>query len=162
MQIPSQLGTLLQGIALATAFLFAPQCVHAQSPNFARVNFQDSVGSSDSESSSSIPPIITPVQAETPAPPKSAAPQPPTDPLLFATDRVRVKFGLSGLAQSSGVLGSWWNLSEDYAPDSGYDPDRAWGELWIKPAITTDTLRILHSPRHWRYIPGCPMSVPAR
>jgi hypothetical protein len=40
--------------------------------------------------------------------------------------------------QSSGVLGSWWNLSESFAPDANYKPDRAWGELWIKPAVTSD------------------------
>jgi hypothetical protein len=138
MQCPTELGTWLRGLSLAIAFAFAPQYVVAQSSNYAKVNLQDSVGGSKSESPSPIPPIITPAQAETPPPPDAAASQPPSDPLLFATDHVRVKFGLSGLAQSSGALGSWWNLSEDYAPDSGYDPDRAWGELWIKPAITTE------------------------
>jgi hypothetical protein len=70
------------------------------------------------------------------------APQPAnpasSDPLSITTDQLRVKFGVSGVAQSSGVLGSWWNLSEQYAPDSNYNPDRAWGELWIKPGVTAD------------------------
>lgn len=61
-----------------------------------------------------------------------------SDPLSITTDQLRVKFGVSGVAQASGVLGSWWNLSEQYAPDSNYNTDRAWGELWIKPGLTAD------------------------
>lgn len=59
---------------------------------------------------------------------------PPKDPLMFANDRLTIKFGLGGVLQSSGVLGSWWNLSEQYAPDANYNPDRAWGETWLKPS----------------------------
>ena len=62
----------------------------------------------------------------------------PTDPLSVTTDRLRVKFSLSGVMQASGVLGSWWNLSEQFAPDAGYQPDRAWGETWLKPGVTID------------------------
>lgn len=68
----------------------------------------------------------------------AAAAQPPADPLSVTTDRLRLKFGFSGVMQSSGVVGSWWNLSESFAPDADYKPDRAWGELWIKPAVTSD------------------------
>lgn len=77
-------------------------------------------------------PAPSPLAAQAPAPPS----QPPADPLAFSNDRVKLKFGLSGAAQSNGVIGSWWNLSEQYAPDAGYNPDRAWGELWIKPEAT--------------------------
>lgn len=62
----------------------------------------------------------------------------PPDPLSVTTDRLRVKFSLSGVMQTSGVLGSWWNLSEQFAPDAGYQTDRAWGEAWIKPGVTVD------------------------
>lgn len=65
-------------------------------------------------------------------------PAEPADPLSASTDRMRLKFGLSGLSQASGVLGSWWNLSEQYAPDAAYNPDRVWSELWIKPSVTSD------------------------
>lgn len=61
-----------------------------------------------------------------------------TGPVAFANDRVTVKFSVAGVAQSSGVTGSWWNLSETFAPSANYKPDRAWGELWIKPGMTTD------------------------
>jgi hypothetical protein len=59
-------------------------------------------------------------------------------PLAFSSDRVKVKFAVSGVAQASGVTGSWWNLSETFAPSAQYKPDRAWGELWIKPGVTTE------------------------
>ncbi len=62
------------------------------------------------------------------------------DPLAFSNDRVKVKFAVSGVAQASGVTGSWWNLSETFAPSAQYKPDRAWGELWIKPGITTELM----------------------
>jgi len=115
----------------------------AQTSEYPRLHFQDT-GRAETPAALSppppltTPPIITPAQGETPPALAAASPQPPADPLLFASDRARIKFGLSGLAQSSGALGSWWNLSQDYAPDSGYEIDRAWGELWIKPAVTTD------------------------
>ncbi|MBU6239798.1 MAG: hypothetical protein KGQ51_18435 [Planctomycetes bacterium] len=67
-----------------------------------------------------------------------ATPSPPADPLPASTERFKLRFGLSGVAQSSGVVGSWWNLSEQYAPDAGYNPDRVWGETWIKPSVTSD------------------------
>lgn len=76
--------------------------------------------------------------AEATADAGTAATQPPADPLSVTTERLRLKFGLSGVMQSNGVLGSWWNLSESFAPDENYNPDRAWGELWIKPAVTSD------------------------
>jgi hypothetical protein len=64
--------------------------------------------------------------------------QPPRDPLAFGNDRVKVKVSVAGVAQSSGVTGSWWNLSDTFAPSAGYQADRAWGEAWIKPGITTE------------------------
>lgn len=60
------------------------------------------------------------------------------DPLAYSNDRVMVKFSVAGVAQASGVTGSWWNLSETFAPSAQYKPDRAWGELWIKPGVTTE------------------------
>ncbi len=66
---------------------------------------------------------------------------PKQDPLSYVGQRAKVKFSLAGVAQTSGVTGSWWNLSEAFAPDAGYKPDRAWEELWIKPGVTAD-LRI--------------------
>jgi hypothetical protein len=60
------------------------------------------------------------------------------DPLLFTSGRLKVKASLAGVVQASGVVGSWWNLSETFAPSENYKPDRAWGEAWIKPGITTD------------------------
>ncbi len=64
----------------------------------------------------------------------------PQDPLAFSNDRVKVKFAVSGVAQVSGVTGSWWNLSETFAPSAQYKPDRAWGELWIKPGVTSELM----------------------
>jgi len=63
----------------------------------------------------------------------------PQDPLLFESGPNRVKFSLDGVFQQSGVTGSWWNLSEQFAPDAGYKLDRAWAETWIKPGIRVDT-----------------------
>jgi len=80
----------------------------------------------------------SPAPGIVPASPSIPTPQPPADPLSITTDRMRLKFGLSGLSQGSGVLGSWWNLSEAYAPDAAYNPDRVWSELWIKPSVTSD------------------------
>lgn len=60
------------------------------------------------------------------------------DPLAYSNDRVKVKFSIAGVGQTSGVTGSWWNLSETFAPSASYNPDRAWGELWLKPGVTTE------------------------
>jgi hypothetical protein len=62
------------------------------------------------------------------------------DPLGYSNDRVKVKFSIAGVAQANGVTGSWWNLSDTFAPSANYKPDRAWGESWIKPGITTEFL----------------------
>lgn len=73
-----------------------------------------------------------------PAPCPKPASQPTPDPLAFGNDRVKVKVSVAGVAQASGVTGSWWNLSETFAPSAGYEPDRAWGEMWIKPGVTAE------------------------
>jgi hypothetical protein len=62
----------------------------------------------------------------------------PRNPLAFSNDQIKVNFGVAGVAQASGVTGSWWNLSETFAPSTQYEPDRAWGELWIKPSVKTE------------------------
>jgi len=62
------------------------------------------------------------------------------DPLAYSNDRVKVKVSVAGVAQANGVTGSWWNLSDTFAPSANYKPDRAWGESWIKPGITTELL----------------------
>ncbi len=62
------------------------------------------------------------------------------DPLAYSNDRVKVKFSIAGVAQANGVTGSWWNLSDTFAPSANYKPDRAWGESWIKPAVITEFL----------------------
>ena len=62
------------------------------------------------------------------------------DPLAFSNDRVKVKVSIAGVAQANGVTGSWWNLSDTFAPSANYKPDRAWGESWIKPGVTTEFL----------------------
>lgn len=64
----------------------------------------------------------------------------PKDPLAYSNDRVKVKFSIAGVAQVNGVTGSWWNLSDTFAPSAKYKPDRAWGESWIKPGVTTEFL----------------------
>lgn len=74
-----------------------------------------------------------------PAPESSVAPPPPRDPLLFESGPTRVKLSLDAVLQQSGVTGSWWNLSDQFAPDAGYKADRAWAETWIKPGIRLDT-----------------------
>ena len=74
-----------------------------------------------------------------PVPASPAAPTAPPDPLLFESGPTRVKFSLDAVLQQSGVTGSWWNLSEQFAPDAGYKADRAWAEAWIKPGIRVDT-----------------------
>lgn len=63
----------------------------------------------------------------------------PPDPLLFQAGPNRVKFSLDAVTQLSGVTGSWWNLSERFAPDANYKTDRAWAEAWIKPGVRVDT-----------------------
>jgi hypothetical protein len=70
--------------------------------------------------------------------PDNRNPTAPLDPLAYSNGRVKVKVSVAGVAQASGVTGSWWNLSETFAPSSRYKPDRAWGELWIKPGVTTE------------------------
>lgn len=67
-------------------------------------------------------------------------PEVSSDPLAYSNERVKVKVSIAGVAQASGVTGSWWNLSETFAPSAGYNPDRAWGELWIKPGVTTELI----------------------
>ncbi len=63
---------------------------------------------------------------------------PTRDPLSFENDRVKIKASISGVSQVSGVTGSWWKLSDTFAPSSGYKPDRAWSELWIKPGVVSE------------------------
>jgi hypothetical protein len=70
--------------------------------------------------------------------PPSAAPAAPPDPWLFESGPTRVKFSLDAVVQQSGVTGSWWNLSEQFAPDADYQTDRAWAETWIKPGLRAD------------------------
>lgn len=72
------------------------------------------------------------------AEPEMATPVAPQDPLSFSNERLKLKFGIGGVLQSNGVLGSWWNLSEQYAPDAGYNPDRVWGESWLKPSMNAE------------------------
>ncbi len=60
------------------------------------------------------------------------------DPLSYSNEHFKVKVGIAGVAQASGVTGSWWNLSEAFAPSAQYKPDRAWGEFGIKPGVTTE------------------------
>lgn len=60
------------------------------------------------------------------------------DPLTISTDRLRVKFGLAGAVQPTGGIGTWWNLSESFAPDAAYKPDRLWSEGWLKASMTAD------------------------
>ncbi len=67
-----------------------------------------------------------------------SAPSATQDPLAYSNDRVKVKVSIAGVAQASGVTGSWWNLSDTFAPSANYKPDRAWGESWIKPGVTTE------------------------
>lgn len=69
----------------------------------------------------------------------SSAPTPPSDPLLFESGPTRVKLSIDAVLQVSGVTGSWWNLSERFAPDARYKTDRVWEESWIKPGIRVDT-----------------------
>lgn len=66
-------------------------------------------------------------------------PSAPNDPLLIESGSTRVKFSLDAVFQQSGVTGSWWNLSEKFAPDAGYKLDRGWAETWIKPGVRIDT-----------------------
>lgn len=75
---------------------------------------------------------------DAPAPPAASSPTPPADPLSFTNERLKVKFGLGGVLQTNGVVGSWWNLSQQYAPDAGYNPDRVWGESWLKPSMNAE------------------------
>ena len=72
--------------------------------------------------------------------PENLSPKAPPDPLAYSNDRVKVKVSIAGVAQANGVTGSWWNLSETFAPSAQYKPDRAWGEMWIKPGVTTDLI----------------------
>lgn len=68
------------------------------------------------------------------------SPSTPKDPLLIESGPTRVKFSLDAVFQQSGVTGSWWNLSEKFAPDAGYKLDRGWAETWIKPGVRIDTV----------------------
>lgn len=58
------------------------------------------------------------------------------DPWSFSNENGSVKFSLSGVAQPCVGIGSWWNLSEQYAPDSAYNPDLIWMEMWLKPGVS--------------------------
>jgi hypothetical protein len=78
------------------------------------------------------------MEPESSVPPTNTPPAAPPDPLLFQSGPARIKVSLDAVAQQSGVTGSWWNLSEQFAPDAGYRPDRAWAEMWIKPGIRAD------------------------
>lgn len=80
---------------------------------------------------------ITPTEApDTPGSSSSTV----EDPLAYSNDRVKVKVSMAGVAQANGVTGSWWNLSDTFAPSANYKPERAWGESWIKPGVTTEFL----------------------
>ncbi len=84
--------------------------------------------------------VTPPVTAVSSASSQSSATSPaPSDPLLFESGPTRVKVSVDAVLQQSGVTGSWWNLSERFAPDAGYKLDRAWAETWIKPGIRVDT-----------------------
>lgn len=96
---------------------------------------QDSIASSGDVTNAN--PSAAPISASEPA--TKAAPAIPKDPLLFESGPTRVKFSLDAVFQQSGVTGSWWNLSEQFAPDAGYKLDRGWAESWIKPGVRIDT-----------------------
>ncbi len=96
--------------------------------NANRSQGQQTVSDSSAESNSTL--------TVSEAPP--SAPSAKQDPLAYSNDRVKVKVSVAGVAQASGVTGSWWNLSDTFAPSANYQPDRAWGESWIKPGITTE------------------------
>lgn len=73
-----------------------------------------------------------------------SGPAAPRDPWLWESGPTRVKFSLDAVFQQSGVTGSWWNLSAQFAPDTAYKPDRAWAESWIKPGLRAET-----TPTEW-------------
>ncbi|MGL6074678.1 MAG: alginate export family protein [Fimbriiglobus sp.] len=78
------------------------------------------------------PPVVEPL----PAPPP--APTPPADPLLFETGPLRVKLAFEATTQTAWAVDSWWLLSNRFAPDANYAPDRVWTEGWVRPGILTD------------------------
>lgn len=65
-------------------------------------------------------------------------PPPPADPLLFDSGPLRVKFGFEALSQGAWAVNSWWRLSEQFAPEASYTPNRVWAEGWFKPSVRTD------------------------
>lgn len=142
------LGTVWVGLprALLLAAFFCPVCSSAAGdesfvePRPAPLFITWSVGDEDATPASDEP---SPPPDPPPDPPPGdaieSAPVPPPDPLLFQAGPNRVKWSLDAVFQQSGVTGSWWNLSEEFAPDAGYKPDRAWAELWIKPGVRVDT-----------------------
>lgn len=67
--------------------------------------------------------------------PSAAAPK---DPWRFDNPNGSIKFSLAGVAQPCAGIGSWWNLSEQYAPDAGYNPDLIWTEMWLKPGMVAN------------------------
>ena len=65
-------------------------------------------------------------------------PAPPADPLLFQSVPLRVKLGFEATVQPTWGVDSWWHLSQRFAPDANYAPDRFWTEGWLKPGVRTD------------------------
>lgn len=57
------------------------------------------------------------------------------DPLRFASGPWDVKFGLNGAVQGTIEENSWWNLAATTDPDYPYDPDRGWGEGYLRPYV---------------------------
>ncbi|MGL4422891.1 MAG: hypothetical protein ACRCZF_19645, partial [Gemmataceae bacterium] len=106
------------------------------------IGFAQDSGNNPPSGSATVPPaavipaIESPVPAAEPAAP--APPATPPDPLLFQSGPLRVKLGLEGTLQPSSAVNSWWLLSQRFAPDANYAPDRLWTEGWFKPSLRTD------------------------
>jgi hypothetical protein len=136
---------LLAHLAVCMTLCHAGMCVQGQEPmpgiddatvdeSIASLGSTLDISTGDVKGSDASPPVDS-LSAGVFSP---STPSATKDPLLFESDKVRVKLSVSGLAQAVGGTGSWWNLSQQFAPDQNYKPDRAWGEMWIKPGITTD------------------------
>lgn len=62
-----------------------------------------------------------------------------TDPLKWTIGQSTLKLSIEAGAQYVLEDNAFWNLAAVLAPTARYDPDPAWGEVYVKPGLRLDT-----------------------
>lgn len=125
-QVSHLFSLLIVNVGVALLYIQPVTCLVGQEPPVATLD--------DSVMNAGLPELDPPTT--TAASPQGSAAS--NDPLSYEHERFKIQASISGVSQVSGVTGSWWRLSDTFAPSAGYKPDRAWGELWVKPGLNSE------------------------